>query len=268
MRKIINNHLANYKDKEVALLFSGGMDSLSLLLSCLDVGIKPHIYSFKLHSIESTDITSARRIIDIFNLRYTEIEMPQGLLQLRHDVFDIIKTFKVKKKTQIQCIQPFMYIIPKVKEDIILSGLCADDIYGTSRKMQELGRKDNVEFYLKRLEKHNDLESSSYKFIKQLCESYNKEFIAPYKQNEDLVSYILNRTFKELHSPKQKNIMYKSYKEEIEKYKLYRRNSNLQVNSGIREWHDILLTTDLNNKNYKSVVGIYNTIYKHYWGDK
>ena len=268
MRSIINQDLIKYKNKEIALLFSGGMDSLSLLLSCLDVGIEPHLYSFKLQNIESSDVKSSRKIKDIFNLKYTEIEIPQNTLQLKEDIFNIIQVFKVKKKTQIQCIQPFLHIIPKIKENIILSGLCADDIYGTSRKMQELGRKDDVEFYVKRLEKHNDLESSSYKFIKELCDNYNKAFIAPYKQNEYLISHILNKTFKELHSPKQKNIMYESYKYEIDKYKLYRRNSNLQVNSGIRDWHDTLINTELNEKNYKSVVGIYNTIYKYHWGSE
>ena len=56
--------------------------------------------------------------------------------------------------------------------------------------------------------------------------------------------------------------MYESYKVELDKYKLYRRNSNLQVNSKIREYHNLLLLTDLNTRNYKSVVGIYNSMYK------
>lgn len=268
MRKIINNQLEELNNKEVALLFSGGMDSLSLLISCLDVGIKPHLYTFKLNYVESEDVLCARKIKDIFNLNYTEIKIDDSIEQLVDDVYHIIKKFKVKKKTQIQCIQPFLHILPNIKESVVLSGLCADDIYGTSRKMQELGRKDEDEFFKKRLEKHNNIESSSYKFIKEICEDYNKQFIAPYKDNEILVRYILNCGFKKLHSPKQKNIMYEAYKEEIDSYKLYRRNSNLQVNSGIRGWHDTLLNTGLNSKNYKSVVGIYNTIYRYYWGDR
>lgn len=33
MRYIINNQLKDFKNQNIALLFSGGMDSLSLLLS-------------------------------------------------------------------------------------------------------------------------------------------------------------------------------------------------------------------------------------------
>ena len=47
MRGILKSQLQAYSGKGVALLFSGGLDSLSLLLSCIDVGIKPHLYSFK-----------------------------------------------------------------------------------------------------------------------------------------------------------------------------------------------------------------------------
>ena len=61
MRKIINDFLEEkitYKDS-VTILFSGGLDSLSLLLSCLDVGIKPKLYIFYLEGYESSDIKSS-----------------------------------------------------------------------------------------------------------------------------------------------------------------------------------------------------------------
>ena len=184
------------------------------------------------------------------------------------DVFNIIKTYKVKKKTQVQCIHPFVYIVESVKEPVVLTGLCADDIYGSARKMQEIGRKDDALFYQKRLEKHLDETSSSYKFIKELFISHNKTFVAPYKDSMELSDYILNKNLKELHSPKQKNVMYIAYKEELDRYSLYRRNSNLQINSHLREFHDTLLLTELNINNYKSVTGIYNTIYRDLFGGK
>lgn len=42
----------------------------------------------------------------------------------------------------------------------------------------------------------------------------------------------------------------------------YRKNSNLQCNSGIREYHDLLLRTELNKRKSKNVVAIYNDILK------
>ena len=169
--------------------------------------------------------------------------------QLKLDVKNIIKKFKVKKKTQIQCIYPFLYMVNEIQEEIVFSGLCADELYGTSRKMQILGRTNDEEFYKKRNEMHEDIESSSYIFIKNIFNAHNKEFVAPYKDNIELVNYFLNKNFKELHSPKQKNLTYINYKKEIEDYKLYRKNSNLQCNSNIREWHNELLFTELNKNN-------------------
>lgn len=262
MRKIINKQLEQYKNNNVALLFSGGMDSLSLLLSCLDVGIKPKLYTFRLEGYMSDDSIRSKHIAEIFNLDITEIIIEENLENLLHDISYIIEKFDVKKKTQIQCIQPFIHIVNHVKEDVVVSGICADDIYGTSKKMQIAGRKDPYIFNEKRRLAHENIQSSSYSFIKQIFEEYNKIFVAPYKDNNCLCEYILGKTFNQLHSPKQKNIMYESYKVELDKYKLYRRNSNLQVNSKIREYHNLLLLTDLNTRNYKSVVGIYNSMYK------
>ena len=266
MRRLINNYLSQLKGQDVALLFSGGLDSLSLLFSCLDLGIKPHLYTFKLNGNDSTDYITSKRLAEELDLEFTCITMPCETNTLVVDVFHIVRDFKVRKKTQIQCIHPFLYIADVVSENIILTGLCADDLYGSSRKMQELGRKDSRLFYEKRLEKHQDLTSSSYIFIKELFESKGKTFIAPYKDSEDLVEFILSKDLHELHSPKQKNVMYQDYKLELDKYSLYRRNSNLQVNSGLREFHDKLLNTELNVCNYKSVTGIYNTMYRDLFG--
>lgn len=267
MRKIINNELIKYQTEEVALLFSGGMDSLSLLLSCLDVGIKPHLYTFKLESYESEDYKTSVEISKIFNLELTTVNLDEDISLLLNDIKFIIKSFKVKKKTQIQCIHPFIHMVSKIKENIVLSGLCADELYGTPRKMQELGRCDEVKFNDKRKLINENNESSSYIFIKELFNMNNKDLIVPYKECNELVSYMLSIPFKELHTPKQKNIMYISYKEELDKYKLYRRNSSLQCNSKIRELHDNLLQTDLNVNKNKSVVAIYNRLYKEIWGE-
>ena len=262
MRSIINRQLEEYKNESVALLFSGGMDSLSLLLSCLDVGIKPTLYSFKIENIDSDDIKASRRIASIYGLELVEVEIKQDIEKLIEDIKYIVKKYQVKKKTQIQCIQPFLYLAKEIKEGIVLSGLCADDVLGTSRKMQVNGRNNKEVFYQMRLEKHKDLKSSSYCYIKQIFDEVGKQFVAPYKDNQELVDYFLSKGLNELHKPKLKQKTYENYKDDIDKNKLYRKNSSLQVNSGLREWHEELLKTDINIKNWKSIVGIYNYIYK------
>lgn len=264
IRKFINDSLQNnVLDKNsVAILFSGGMDSLSLLLSCLDIGIKPVLYSFYLNNYESEDIKASRKIASTYNLSLNEIVIDdEDVGQLIEDVKYIIKTFNVYKKTQVQCIYPFLYIIPKIKEKYVLTGLCADDLYGTPRSVAKY-YNDFDKFNTIRDNDINDLNSSSYFQIKALVEINNKVLIAPYKQNINLVEYFRQFNYKQMNSPKQKILTYQDYKHEIDKHGLYRRNSNLQCNSKIREFHDKLLNTNLNIKNYKVVFPIYKNLYK------
>ena len=245
MRKIIDDFLEEkIRDKNsVAILFSGGLDSLSLLLSCLDIGIKPVLYTFFLESYESSDIKSSRNIAKIFGLKLIEIP------------------FNTYKKSAVQCVHPFLYAEKLIKEKYVLSGLCADDLYGTSKHMSILS-KNYEEFQRKRLDIISDETSSGYRYIKSIF--HNKIFIAPYKECRKLIDYFMSLDYKSMNSPKQKYVTYSAYRNVIDRYKLYRRNENLQCASKIREYHDSLLKTDLNTNNYKIVTPIYRNLYLEY----
>lgn len=264
LRELINIDLRNniIDKSDVAILFSGGMDSLSLLLSCLDLDIKPVLYTFYLKSYESQDLIYSRKIAKRYDLKLEEIIIEdEDIENLKKDVEYIINHFNVYLKTQVQCIYPFLYVIPRIKEKYVLTGLCADDIYGTCRSLAKISNdKDN--FNKSRLERVKNIHSSSYTEIKSICKENNKTLIAPYKENLEIINLFMNLDYKQMNSPKQKNLMYKDYKEELESLKIYRRNSNLQCNSKIREFHDKLLDTNLNSKNYKVVSAIYKNIYK------
>ncbi|SME47311.1 Asparagine synthase [Bacillus cereus] len=270
LKQYINEYLEEtiYNKNSVALLFSGGMDSLSLLLSCLEIGIRPTLYTFYLKSYTSSDIECSRRIADIFNLKLTEIPIEDvSITQLEADVRYIIETFNVKKKTAIQCIYPFLYTAPRITEKYVLTGICADLLYGTPRSMAKHA-KDLSQFNEIRDKRMKDDSTSSYKQIKQLLKMHDKELIAPYKDCIPLKNYLRGMTFKEMNSPKQKLPAYLSYKEAIEKYNLYRRNESYQIASRIREWHDSLLTTHLNSNNqFQTIVSLYNYLYKEIHGD-
>lgn len=265
LRKMISNYLLEKtRGDPVGILFSGGMDSLSVLISCLDVGIPVSVYSFKLDGVESTDIIRCREIVSVLGIPYKEITIPNDVKTLEKDVRHIIGKFKVFKKTIVQCIHPFLYVFPIIKEKYVATGLCADDLYGTPKSMA-MRSKDNVWFKNERLKKLEDPTSSAYQYIKLLADENGKNLLAPYKDYEPLTSYMLSLSFKDMHSGKQKRIMYEDYSDVLDKYKWYRRNENLQCSSKLREHHDELLLTSLNNRNLKGVVGIYGDIYREYF---
>jgi len=255
LRNLINKYLKeNIPNDDVALLFSGGSDSLSILLSCLDLNIKPHLYTFRLSNHESQDSIYSKKISEIFSLKHTEVILNVDDINLLSDVEYIISHFKVKKKTHVQCIHPFIYLIPKINQSVILTGLCADDLYGTPRSMAKYAKTSFFNELRQRI--YENIESSGYKFINQIASENNKLLIAPYKQSQDIYNYMILKTYKEMHSPKQKFIMFDDYKTELLTHNIYRRNSNLQCDSKIREWHDTLLVSN------KSVTAIYNKIYR------
>ena len=143
----------------------------------------------------------------------------------------------------------------------MISGLCADDLYGTSKHMSIIS-KDYEQFQYERTMKVKDSASSGYKYIKSIFN--DRIFIAPYKECKELIDYFMSLNYKSMNSPKQKYITYTSYHDEIERYGLYRRNENLQCASKIREYHDDLLKTNLNTNGYKIVTPIYRKMYQKY----
>lgn len=68
--------------------------------------------------------------------------------------------------------------------------------------------------------------------------------------------------FRELMQKEIKMIDVKAFEDFYGSGAWYRKNSNLQCNSGIREYHDLLLRTELNKRKSKNVVAIYNDILK------
>lgn len=260
LKDLMNEYIKEgVKYENIGLLFSCGMDSLSILFSLLENDIRPTLYTFRIDNYFSEDFKRSRDLANKLELKFVEVVVPTNPQIIEQDVRFIIRNFKVKKKTQIQCIHPFLYV-DKSMEDVFISGLCADDLYGTSRKMAMLG-SNNDTFLSARKEKHNNEESSSYKFIKNVFSQEGLRLLCPYKESKAICSYMLSKTYNELNKPKQKMVMYEAYKYYLDMYGLYRRNSGLQCDSMLREAHDQLLNTHLNKTNNRGVVAIYNKLY-------
>ena len=254
------------KDAEVGVLFSGGLDSISVLLTALELGYSPTLYTFYLEGYISKDLETSRRVAQHYNLPLVEVEIKKDVDLMVEQVKSIIKRFSLNKKTQVQVVHPMSNVIPRIKESYVLTGLEADTLYGNSRNMRKLVN-DVDEFYNVRLRAIQDPKNASYQFIKQLVEEEGKELIAPYKESQSIIDYFLNLPVNEIRYGKQKRQTYEAFRDEIDELKLYRRSSNMQVNSGIREFHDELLTSQYNTAQAKSVIAIYNRFIKEIKGE-
>lgn len=173
-----------------------------------------------------------------------------------------MKNLPVDRKTNVQCTFPFLYLFPKIKESVIVTGLCADDLYGSSKGMTIKGSKDKEVFDRLRNRSRENLNSSAYLPIKTLAEEvHGKKLIVPYR-DEDIFNYFMNKSWVELNRPKQKQVAIDSYRKYFDSHDIYRKNSSLQVESGIREYHNELINSSLNTNNRKRVDEIYKDLRK------
>lgn len=261
LRNKINHFLSEVipKESKVALLFSGGLDSQTCLYSLLDIGITPKLYTFHLDGENNKDLIESLRIARELNLEIETITIKKNISDLISDIKYITQELGYDRKTNVQCTYPFLHVLPKISEEIIISGLGADDLLGSSKSMSINYSKDKIGFTEKRMSVIRNPLSSAIEPIQKIAMNYNKKLVLPYR-NKEVMNYLLTLSWEDINKPKQKNVTYEAYKEEIIRLSSYRRNSNLQVDSKIREWHNELLNTELNYNNRKRVDEIYKDL--------
>lgn len=248
--------------EDVAILYSGGFESFSCLCLCLELGIKPHLYTFYLEGVESHDIRKARIDAQVFNVPLTEVKIPSDYGRLKEDVFWIIDALKTTRKTVIQCVHPLLYALPLIKEECVVIGLERGRPWGLNQKGTTAGYKGLEEFNKYRLFAIEEQKRNSIHYIVNMI---NKGHVCvrPY-DDDDVNDWFMARTYKELNSPHAKQPILDEFAKEHKACVLTLKHASYQVESGLREFHNLLLDdAELNpNHQYKSVVGVYNNIQK------
>jgi len=263
-RELIQNVLKTEinEREDVALLFSGGTDSLTCLFALLDIGVYPRLYTFHLEGNVHKDVVISAKVAEFYGLKHVIIEIPDDIERLQEDVKYIVKELPVDRKTNIQCVFPFLYVLPNIIESVVVSGLCADDLFGTAKSVAIKSAKDKNVFDAIRKRTLSSLNSSAYLPIKTLVEDIcKKKFVVPYR-NEELIEYMLQFSWADLNKPKQKQLSLDAFSKYFAKQDIYRKNSNLQVGSGIREYHNKLINTPLNIYGRNRVDEIYKDVKK------
>ena len=122
LKKLIKKHIENTipKNEKVAVMFSGGLDSLSVLLSALELGYEVKLYTFHLKGVISKDLETARKVSKHYKLELHEVEISDNLDLLIDDLKYLIKTHDLKKKTQFQVMHPMKHLCEAIKEDYVL----------------------------------------------------------------------------------------------------------------------------------------------------
>lgn len=136
-REICKNRIHEIdSDGKAGLALSGGTDSVTVLFAMLECGIKPHCYTFYMDGIISADLKSSRKLANDFGLELTEVPIASDPDSIYEDIKAVLPYCNKVKKTIIQCMIPWKYIYPEMREETIITGIGGDDLYGTQRKVQ------------------------------------------------------------------------------------------------------------------------------------
>jgi len=261
IRSVLQETLKPLKSK-IAIATSGGIDSASLVMAAKDLGKKQIIVSFTFDDFESHDFKSARLLAKHFNIDFLPVILPSDQNEIVETVHYLIKEIKCKKKSAIECMFPFVYLIKVLKENKIktlVTGLAADGHFGLSKKAMIHYSKDDKKFQQLRQEYFSTYESAHIIRLHKLCHKNEIKVENPYF-SPLVFDLWINKNWQELNKPRQKEAI-KKYFPELDKFKI-KPHTNLQLgDSKIAQRVGSAVVSKY--KPYaKSPVGIYNRIAK------
>ena len=129
---LLESYIKTIEDTEVAVLLSGGVDSLSVAFGAARGGKKITAYSFRLDIKDNYDNKKAQQAAKEFGWHHEECIVDTR--RLKADFMRLMYDYKCRKKTHFECVFPFMYVYPRIVERAVLTGWGADGYYGVSKK--------------------------------------------------------------------------------------------------------------------------------------
>lgn len=248
--------------EQVALLFSGGTDSLTVLWTLLDLGADVSCHVFRLRSVRSADSKVARIAADAWNVPLAVVVPPeQSLTRLARNVGQVVRLIGSSRKTHVEVMWACWHLFRNVGRGLVFTGLQADTLYGSSRSMAiRCSKMTAASFAARRRELLARPGQEGLAQARRLAAGLGKELCVPYA-DEKVRDFILRFPWRELNRPRQKMPAVLGFKQEFRRVPVYRRNDNLQCGSGVRE-HMARLRGDpaINKRGWKSMAKLYEDL--------
>lgn len=237
---------------EVAVLLSAGTDSITCALAAHRLGKKVTGYSMFIDGQETTDSLGAREVAEHFGWDFVSVDVPVD--NIEEDFIKLVKDYNCKKKTQVECTWPFLYVYPQIKQKEVLSGVAADGWYGVSKKACIHFKHTKELFDQFRNDYFGSPNPAGVRQQEQLADENNIKLIAPYLDNR-VRDYMMQHDWDYFNKPYQKAPIRESFPEfkEIKR----RKHENLQLIAGIPDYFEKLLDNpNLNMYNRKRVMDL------------
>lgn len=250
--KNILDYQINELPTEIALCLSGGVDSIALFSLLLEHNKKVRVYSFAFDE-NSHDFITARSLANKTKCHFTPIFLPNDIETLKNDIIVLHEEYGCVKKTDYECVWPFLYVYPFITESIIVTGLGSEGHFGTTKKAS-IHFKNDLDSFRKEFFSNPNVSQRNQHEI--LCKNFHITSWFPFLTQE-VFDWFLGKTWNEINKPKLKQPLI-----DMINFDINPKPSNLQCGSGVREHFDRLLNTSWNKHNHKSVVGILNEVNK------
>jgi len=250
---LLQNHVeVNAPDNEVAVLLSGGVDSISVAFAANRLKKNIHAYSFKLDTHDSYDFNKAKEISETFKWKFTGVEIDTSKIE---EDFHTLTAMGCRKKSSYECTYPFLHIYPQIKEKYVLSGWAADGYYGLS-KTARINYVHEKETFDEFRDKYfaPDMRAN-YVWHKKVADKYNKVFVTPYLC-EEVKQFFYSKDWEELNKPSQKHHVRTAFEKEFSKIKKVKNHLNLQIDSKIINVFEKLLDNQTNFKDRNRVLDL------------
>ena len=240
----------------IAVALSSGVDSTAVMLGLLELGKEVTAYTFHVDGIDSQDFKHAKKNAKEFGVEFVEVILPRKA-ELKK-IVELIKDYGLRKKTDIECAYPFMFLLPEVIQDILITGSCADGHFCLSKKGM-INYRGTIE---KMKEFRTALFSNPNYAQVQTLGTYaldNFEIIVDNPFNKEaIVEYFMPLSWDAVNKPKQKQPILDMFPKEFSRIKRFN-HTNLQCgDSGLRETFEYLLNNkQINQMGRKRMLDVY-----------
>ena len=237
-------------ETEVALLLSGGADSLSVGFAAARAGKRIHAYSFQLDDAPTQDSRAAERAAQTFGWGFTLVKVPTA--NIRADFLQLAARWACRKKTQFECAWPFLYVFPVITQRCVLTGLTADNHYGLTKECMIHYKDDKQLFDRYRWECFEDPNPDGLRQFEALAAVHGKQLAVPY-MDPAIVRHMLRFTWAQLNRPREKYATLTAFAGEFKRFGV-RKHANLQLVAGIPAVFETLLADPTINARCRSRV--------------
>ena len=248
--KLLCEHISkNVLDKDVAVLLSGGVDSISVAFAADRLEKNIHGYSFRLDKSTNYDFDKAKQICEEMDWQFTGIIIDTSNLEKD---WNRLVELGCERKTHYECVYPFLYVYPKIKETYVLSGWAADGYYGVSKKANIHYKHTKEKFDQFRDNYFLPENTAGYNMHKKVADLYDKKFITPYLDSK-VKEYFYSMDWYQLNEPYQKHHV----RDAFDIHTDVKKHLNLQLESGVDELFENLLNNSrINFKNRKRIMDV------------